>query len=119
MKLPFLLALLLLASSASFAQDLLGVWIDEAASNSSLVLKKSPSGPDAVTAEFIDRGRVYAVGSGYTQSGKLVVAFQRTDNREIGFLLFLPRNPSLADARTLNPDGTQRWRGAYRRQPAR
>ncbi|MBE0657297.1 MAG: hypothetical protein IH602_06375 [Bryobacteraceae bacterium] len=44
------------------------------------------------------------------------MAFRRVDIRDIGFMTFITKGLDTADARTFNPDGSQRWRGIYKRK---
>jgi hypothetical protein len=78
-----------------------------------VVLTISPNSPEIVSCVFQEGGKTYAEGTGYFRDGKLVLAFRRTNTRDIGFATFQLRDKRTADARTFNPDGTVRWKDVY------
>jgi hypothetical protein len=44
------------------------------------------------------------------------MAFRRTNKQDLRFVTFVLRDATSAGSRTFNPDGTQRWRGLYRKR---
>jgi hypothetical protein len=94
--------------------ELAGVWCVEG--NASDCLRLTFTGTETVSGIFQDRGSTYAEAAGYARAGKLSMAFRRTNNQDLGFVTFILRDATSADSRTFNPDGTQRWRGVYRKR---
>jgi hypothetical protein len=88
-----------------------GLWCVE--SNPNDCLRITVTGAETVTGSFVENGAVYAEATGYFRGSNLAMAFRRTNRVDVGFVTFIFRNATRADARTFNPDGSQRWAGAY------
>jgi len=108
-----LVVVLFLFPAVVRAQDVGGRWCAQGSGADCLVITVSKASAEVVTAVFQDGGRTYAEASGYARDGKVAVAFRRTNARDIGYATMHLRDANTADARTFNPDGTQRWKGVY------
>lgn len=88
-----------------------GLWCAE--SNPNDCLRITVTGTETVTGSFIEKGAVYADAVGYFRGSNLTMAFRRNNRADVGFITFIFRSATRADAHTFNPDGSQRWAGVY------
>lgn len=96
--------------------DLSGSWSVSGDPEDRIVLQQSG---DSVQGKAYYRGRQVADLAGYSRAAGTVLAMRRVDNSDLGVWVFLRDAAGNLKGKSLNPDGSERWRGTYERSRAK